>query len=456
MKRKIKLRYPILTGLTALMAVIFLGCNKNTNELGMELLPSSDLIQVKSTVIKDDIAAFTTREDSIRTDERSKSLLGSFNDPKFGNTTIDFAAQFRLNTYPDYGSNPVADSVKLYLYYRSVYGDTVTQQRLRAFELESSLDVDADYYENVDLKSLASSQLLGEIEFMPQIALDSTSSDTLYQLIVMPLDVSLGEKLVNADSLQMINNDVFLNFFKGLYFETEKITGEGGSILSLDAASSSSFQGSALVVYYNNDENEDAETPDTLSMPYIITQYSARVNQIEHDYSETDFGGSLNEETNPDSLIYVQSTGGLESKITIDNLTNWRDSIHISQNNDTIPYAINKAELVFQVDTVASDLEKYPPPSQLLFIAVNDDGSEYLPVDYLFSPAFYGGYLNTDDYTYRFNITQHVQQIIDGVANNNGFYLTTAHKASEAKRVILKGSTSNTGIKLIITYSKSI
>jgi len=442
-KRKIKLRYPILTGVAALLAIFFSGCTK-TNELGMDLLPSSDLIQVKNTIIKDDISAYTFREDSVRTDERAKSLLGSFNDPEFGNTTIDFATQFRLNTYPDYGTNPVTDSVKLYLYYRTVYGDTITPQRLRVYELESPINVDANYYENVDLKSFASDQLLGEVEFTPQVAQDSTTSDTLYQLITLPLDVSLGDKLANADSLQMINNDVFLEFFKGLYIETEKLTGEGGAILSLDAASNSSFQGSALVVYYNNDENVAAEKPDTLSMPYIITSFSARVNHIEHDYTGTPFEANLNSGVNTDSLIYIQTTGGLQSKITIDNISNWVDSTDI---------AINKAELIFQIDTLASDVEKYPPPLQLLFIAINDDGSEYLPVDYVFSPAFYGGKLYTD-YTYHFNITQHLQQIIDGIANNNGFYLTTANKGSEAKRVILKGSNSAAGIKLNITYSK--
>ncbi|HKI88767.1 MAG TPA: DUF4270 domain-containing protein [Draconibacterium sp.] len=443
MKRKIRLKNSIFTGLAALMALFFYGCNKS-NELGMELLPSSDLIKVKNTIIKDDISGYTFREDSVRTDEQSHSLLGSFTDPRFGNTTVDFATQFRLSTYPKYGTNPVADSVKLYLYYRYIYGDTVTSQRIRAYELESPINADAKYYENADLKSMASDQLLGEAEFTPKIALDSITSDTLYQLIVIPLDVSLGEKLVNADSLQMINNDVFLEFFKGLYIETEKVTGDGGAILSLDAASNSTFQGSALVVYYNNDENVAADTPDTLSMPYIITQFSARVNHFEHDYSGTAFNASLNSESNADSLIYIQSTGGLESKIIIDNISNWVDSTDV---------AINKAELIFQIDTMASDLEKYPPPSQLLFIAINDDGSQYLPVDYLFSPTFYGGRLNAD-YTYHFNITQHVQQIIDGIAGNNGFYLTTAKKGSEANRVVLKGSTSGTGIKLIITYSK--
>lgn len=426
-----------------LFALIFSGCNK-TNELGMELLPSSDLIQVKNTVIKDDISAYTFREDSVRTDESAQSLLGSFTDPEFGNTTIDFATQFRLSAYPDYGTNPIVDSVKLYLYYRFIYGDTVTTQKLRAYELESPINVDENYYEDVDLKGLASTQLLGEVDFRPRVELDSTTSDTLYQLISMPLDLSLGERLANADSLQMINNDVFLEFFKGLYIETEKVTGEGGAIVSLDAASNSSFQGSALVVYYNNDENVNATDPDTLTMPYIITSFSARVNHFEHDYAGTAFETNLSTETDPDSLIYIQSTGGLQSKIRIDNISNWVDSTDV---------AINKAELIFQIDTIASDVENFPPPTQLLFIAIDDDGSEYLPVDYLFSPSFYGGKLN-EDYTYRFNITQHVQQIIEGVANNNGFYLTTAKKSSQANRVILKGSSSTTGIKLNMTYSK--
>jgi len=247
----------------------------------------------------------------------------------------------------------------------------------------------------------------------------------------------LGEKLINADSSDVVNNDVFLEYFKGLYIKSEKETSEGGSIISL--------VGTTLRLYYNNDENDEKNEPDTLYMPYSVSQFSARVNSIEHDYSGTEFFDGLNDETSEDSLIYVQATGGLQSKIYIDDLTNWKDSVNT---------AINKAELVFQVDTLASEVEKYPPPRQLLFTVLDEDGQEFLPVDYLFSPVFYGGRLNTEDYTYSFNITQHLQQIIDEDAENNGFFLTPARKNSEANRVILKGSKSQPGIKLIITYSK--
>jgi hypothetical protein len=88
----------------------------------------------------------------------------------------------------------------------------------------------------------------------------------------------------------------------------------------------------------------------------------------------------------------------------------------------------------------------------MLFTVVDSLGKEFLPKDYVFNPSFYGGGLRKD-YTYHFNITQHVQEVIDGNAKNLGFFLTPAQKNNQANRVVLKGSTSKTGIKLIITYS---
>ncbi|MFW5830722.1 MAG: DUF4270 domain-containing protein [Prolixibacteraceae bacterium] len=427
-----------------LLAAAFTSCNE-PSDLGMELLPSEDKIQVRNLVEKNSISAFTHREDSIRTDEPPQSILGVLDDPVFGRTTVNFATQFRLEFFPDYGENPVADSINLYLYYRQIYGDTVTPQTFKVYELESGLDYDAEYAQDVDLKSMASNELLGQVDYTPRVRLDSATADTFYQVITIPLDISLAEKLMNADSMQMINNDVFLEFFKGLYIESEKQSTDGGAILSLAASSTSNFQGSALAVFYNNEENLNADEPDTLLMPYVITPFSARVNSISHDYTGTPFYEELNSEDTPDSLIYVQATGGLKARVFIEDLSLWRDSANT---------AINKAELVFQIDTLASEVDKYPPPRQLLFTVVGESGEEFLPADYVFSPNFYGGILNRNDYTYRFNITQHMQQIIEGEAENYGFYLTPAIKSSEANRVILKGSESKTGIKLIVTYTK--
>jgi len=423
------------------MVIAFTSCEEQSS-IGVEVLPAGDLISVRSTTQKN-MRSFTFSEDSIRTDEASKSLLGSFNDSLFGNTTIGFAAQFRLYDFPDFGKNPKADSIKLYLYYRIIYGDTVTKQKFNVYELESPLDVDSRYTQDIDLRSM-SSDLIGNLEYKPKIKQDSTTKDTFYQLINIPINISLGEKLLNADSMQMVNNDVFLEYFKGLYIETEKHTQKGGAILSLEAVQSGNFNGSALVLFYHNDSIKSVAGGDSsLLMPYIISSYSARVNRMEHDYSQATFYTKLNQETDEDSLIYVQATGGLKSRILIDGLSSWSDSVNI---------AINKAELIFQIDTIASQVHKFPPPTQMLFTVVDSVGKEFLPKDYVFNPSFYGGSLQKD-YTYHFNMTQHLQEIIDGNAKNYGFYLTPAQKNNEANRVVLKGSTSKAGIKLIITYS---
>lgn len=432
----------LLSGIL-LLTLAFAACD-DTNELGIEILPGEDLITVNNVEIKDDISAFTYTEESL-TSSGGTSLLGSFNDPVFGKTHIDFATQFRLSSFPDFGTNPVADSIKLYMYYRSVYGDTVTMQNFKVYELESALDVDIDYMQDVDLKSMAHDQLLGEITFAPEIEIDSTTNDTLYQLLTIPLDISLAEKLINADSTDFITNDAFLEYFKGLYIETEDITDEIGSIITLAAASNSSFQGSALVVYYNNKENiELGEDADTLSRAFIITENSARVNRIEHDYSGTPFELNINQEVAQDEYLYVQPNGGLKSRIVIDGLENWQDSTNT---------AINKAELIFQIDTINIDIDSFPPPNQLLLTFVDDDGKERLPADYFFNPNFYGGFLY-EGYTYRFNITQHMQRIINGDVGNNGFYLSTGRTTSYANRVVLESPLKGSGIKLNITYSK--
>nr|WP_282189097.1 DUF4270 domain-containing protein [Maribellus sp. YY47] len=437
--------------------MVFTACN-DKNELGLELLPGEDLINVKSVEVKSDISAFTFTEDNIVTSEHTTNLLGSMNDPVFGNTTASFASQFRLTSYPDFGDNPAADSTFLVLYYRIIFGDTITPQNVKVYEMQEALNPDIEYTQETDLKMMASPDVIGELTFTPKVELDSTTADTLYQYLKIPIDNDLGNRLVTADSVDLSTNEAFLNLFKGLYVEAEKLSSsENGALISVETVPTSSFNGSLLVVYYNNDENRlkqevDTLTPDTLSRVFRITQYSAKVGNITHDYTGTAFESNLNQEEEQQTKIYVQPTGGLKSKILIDNLLHWQDSTNT---------AINKAELVFQIDTLTSDKDNYTPPSRLLLTYIDKNGDEKMPVDATeFSYAYFDGYLRSD-YTYHFNITQHLQRIIDitdpeekGYVGNQGFFLTTGRRPDIANRVVLEGANQPDGIKLIITYSK--
>ncbi|MFV0589814.1 MAG: DUF4270 domain-containing protein [Draconibacterium sp.] len=444
------------TGLLTLVFA-FTACN-DKNDLGLELLPGEDLINVKSVVVKDDISAYTFTEDGITTSGHSTNLLGSINDPVFGNTTMSFASQFRLTSYPAFGENPVADSTFLVLYYRVIYGDTLTAQNIKVYELEESLNPDIEYTQETDVKTMVSTTPVGELTFTPKVELDSTTADTLYQYLKIPIDNELGNRIVKSDSADLATNEAFLNILKGLYVEAQKLTtSASGTLLSIETVPTSDFNGSVLAVYYNNDANRhkyevDSLTPDTLSRVFRITQYSARISNITHDYSGTAFENVLNQEEEQQAKIYIQPTGGLKSKIYIDDLSHWKDSANT---------AINKAELVFQIDTITSNTDKYRPPLRLLLTYIDKKGEERLPVDATdFSSVYYDGYLRSD-YTYHFNITQHLQRIIDitnpddeDYVGNQGFYLTTGQRTDMGNRVVLEGANQPDGIKLVITYSK--
>jgi D-arabinose 5-phosphate isomerase GutQ len=155
----------------------------------------------------------------------------------------------------------------------------------------------------------------------------------------------------------------------------------------------------------------------------------------------------LGQENPADTLIYLQTMGGLAANIFIPSLDSWKDSINVALSENK-KLAINKAEIVFHVDTLLSDLKDLITPGQLLLTYLDQNGESVVLSDYSLSPAYFGGYLNRSDATYRFNITNHLQDIIEHKKinnkeiENNGFRLTTAFRNTLARRVVLKGSKS--------------
>lgn len=439
----------------ACMVITFWSCTDELTKVGLGILPTGDLVTVGKVIEKETIKSFTFVDEKQRTDKPAYNLLGTFNDPVFGKTTADFACQFRLTGYPDFSKNAQVDSLVLSLLYMDVYGDTKTPQKIKVYELASDLNFDEKYYQDVNLKALAKGEILADLNYTPKFKLDSLSNkygstkknpkDTVVQELRIKMSPKLIEKLFKADSLTLSNNDRFLNYFKGLYIEAGDIA-QGGAIMGIYALAS----GSRLDMFYHNSEK------DSLYFTYKINDNSARVNRFYHDYSRTTFAGNLNQSVNQDSLIYLQTTGGLRSKIFIPDLENWTTLIPDYKSSDKL--AINQAELIFQVDTIVSDTTKYVLPKQLVLTAIGTDSkgapTEYLPSDVAFSSAYYGGTYNSKDKTYRFNIAKHMQEVIDKKKENYGFYLATAFRSASFRRLALKGAKSKAGIRLEITYSK--
>lgn len=458
MKKEHAVIYKFVFGFVC-MVIAFGSCTNDINDLGKDLLLPGDLVTVGKVIEKETLKAYTLTDEKQRTDEPAYNLLGTFNDPVFGKTTADFACQFRLTGYPDFSKNAQIDSLVLYLYYTEVYGETLAPQKLKIYELASDLDIDQKYYQDINLKGLAKGEVLAEKNYIPKLKLDSLTNkygstkkapkDTVVQEIAIKMDQKLIQKLMAADSLTWSDNDKFIKYFKGLYIEAGDIN-TGGAIMTINTVAQENTvnRGSYLVMHYHNSEK------DSLFYSYSINkETSARVSRFAHDYSQAKFAVNLDKQVNQDSLIYLQTTGGLRSKILIPDLENWTKLIPDYNENST-NIAINQAELIFQVDTIVSDTAKYIPPQQMVLTAIDKDGKEYLPSDVAFSSLYYGGTYNSSDKTYRFNIAKHMQEVIEKKKENYGFYLATAFRSSTFRRVALKGATSKTGIKLEITYSK--
>ncbi len=451
MKRKLE-KSGKLAIVFALLAFILWNCKEDPNSIGMELLPGSDLKTVDLAVDSTSIKAYTEKDLRLRTDEPNFNLFGTFNDPVFGKTTADLAFHVRLATYPNFDETFQMDSLVLYLLYKEMYGDTTTMQSLKVYELTEDIFIDTTnatgtgdypYYQDVDLKALANNPAIGELDYYPVFRLDSTKKDTLIQELAIKLDNSLAERLIQADSLDMVDNEAFVKFFKGLYVESQDISNDG-ALMSLYTLAT----GSNLTIHYT--KVTDTLVTDSLRFVYRINANSARITSFRHDYSTTEFADQLVEHPeSPDSLIYLQTMGGLRAKLDIPTLENWRDSV--SGVNNII---INKAALVFQVDTVASDYHRYRIPADLILTGIDEEGKEYLPADFALSSSLYGGKYNSTNATYTFNITHHLQNIINNKVDNYGFYLAPSFRNEKVRRVVLKGASSHAGIRLQVTYTK--
>ena len=311
----------------ALMIILIWGCKDEMSKTGLGLLDKGDLVSIREkTIDKGDIKAYTVTDQKQRTDEPRNNLLGSYNDPVFGKTTTDFACQLRIQSFPKFKGNGIIDSLVYYVAYKEIYGDTIpTIQKLKVYELASDLStsINSKYYQDVDLKALAKSEVLADYNYTPRFKLDSLTNlygstkakpkDTVTQEIAFHLDHSLARKIMEMDSATFAGegNELFLEQFKGLYVEAGDLN-QGGTIMKV--------LGSGMVLYYRQASDADPTKNDTLSHTFYVTTNSARVNRFKHDYSTARFATTLDKQDQLDSLIYLQTTGGLASKIFIPKL----------------------------------------------------------------------------------------------------------------------------------------
>ncbi len=411
-----------------LILIFFIdSCKKDPYQVGMNLLPPSDTLNIK-TIDTVSIVAYSVIQDTVRTDEASYSIIGSIMDPIFGSTTAGFYMQYQLSAEaPEFGTNPRLDSVVLCIPYGSIYGDTTARQHLKVYEIAQDFYYDTTYYSNHTLQTY--SHLLADHSFVPA-RYDSLTIGGVKGLPHIRINLSqfstyFGNKILFAPSSVLSTDANFILFMKGLYIESERAA-YGGALLSFDPTNSYS----EIVLYYHN------STDTNLSFVLSGTSGSARFNHFDHN-NYADASPRLKQQVlQHDTVLgkqelYIQGLGGVRVKLHLPFLNNLLKGGKI---------AINSAVLTFKNAQTDTTLQ---PPVTLSLLTVDSAGNVAFLPDESEGAGYAGGSYHSDSRTYFFRIARYIQQVLDGKLKNTYLYLQANDPTASVlvtNRIMLTGT----------------
>lgn len=434
------------------ISILFTQCKKDKSKLGLNVHPQSD--QIGLNVIDTlSLITYTTLSDSIATDEiASGMLLGVYQDPFFGKAEASIYTELRLegavDFTPDGGTlaDLVVDSVVLYMAVSGGYGNLEAQD-YEVYQMTQSLDMDSTYYSDRVIGTSATNLVKageGSIATNPNAPGYVNGVLTSEAILRVPLSINdFAMPIINQSGTGVLNaNDgsgYFVDWFKGIYI-TSKNTSQSsneGAILYVDPISTNS----KVTIYYRDNSGTAADY-DTIQYDLNINSSCARFTHLEQDYSGTMIESQLLDSTEGQDVFFLQTMGGVRSKVAFPDLVPFLDS------NKLI---INKAQLVLPVQYYSSDA--YEPSSELFLVRTLDDGGISFIPDYNEDRG--GNYVESTS-SYTFNITSYLNQMIAGEFENKPLTILSIGNAVTANRVVFNGPNSilKEKPKLIITYSK--
>lgn len=428
-----------------LLILVFASCKKSPDTIGNNLISENNYIGVYHT----DTAEIICHSyfDSVSTKNTNYALLGSMKDPVFGHSEAGFFSQFRMSLAgQSFGVNPILDSLVLQLSIANYYGDTNVMQTVHVYELMDTLSGNSSYYNHssVDYSPVdhASSY---QFRPYPRTALHVLSNDTVRHAIIrIPLSTALGEFLMNLDTVAYSQPDYFKNSFKGLYVICDPVS-QPGAITSVSLTDNAN---TLLQLYYHH-----AETPGkAMRYDYYVTSSDVYFNRIEHDYTQgsVDFVDQLingNTESGQ-QMVYLQSMGGIRTRIYMPNLEHWSDSL------DGSHIVVNEAKLVLPVAEMTMD-SLFRLPSSFVLLGFNADSTTYLLPDYYEGATYFGGSYNSSEQSVVFRISEYMQSLISEKKENHGLSLGINGAGYNAHRMLVNGPQSNgeRKMRLEVTYS---
>lgn len=479
------------------ITVVFLySCDKDYNEIGGDLIGGNnfDLSKVSYNVL-----GYNQKTGPIQSNILEVNPLGIYSSPNFGETTANFNTQLSLATFiTAVGTRPYVESVVLTIpYYTddlqtktntdgshvyvldSIYGPDKAKMKLSVYESGYFMR-DADpltsflqpqkYFtdQNTEFNNLKILTLLNdssdksqndEFFFNPAehvvVTTDSITAVKSTKYSVPAMQLNLNKDYFKTKILDGINagklasNDVFKNYFRGLYFKMEKSGNTAGNLAMLN------FKAGKITITYKEDIASAivGGTPTREKKTLILDMVGNSVSLLNNDFSANANSMAYNALPNTgntvdgDDKLFLK---GGEGSLAILELFDRKDvkgydangnmttgSNGVSDELDDLRHPangkkllVNEANLVFYIDANAMS-SSYEPQRIYLYDYKNNRPL----VDYILDPTsnntfpkkskgLFDGMIKQDattkkGVTYKIRITNQIRNLINNKDSTN-------------------------------------
>lgn len=424
--------FRLILGVTATL-FLFASCDKDFNEIGSDVIGDDNfdfLIDSTSTVV-----AHNQKTGIVQTNNKVINSLGIYDNPVFGKTKANFVTDLQLSTVnPTFDEEMFVslDSVVLTIPYFSTKTETASNGRGK-YKLDSIYCINREEPTSIKLKVYESGYVLNDLtppdfeESQKYFSDDDSKFDgnkktLLYEndnfipsrqeFVTFTKDKGLKQnekndanvdarftprmrlvlnkdffdnKIRKAPAGKLVNNSVFKEYFRGLYFQVEDAT--NGTLMQLkfgDGDITMHYtEYSALEDADNNpstpktpvkfpaDDTEYPGQPKKVAKTFVIKMAGNCVNLLKNTPSATYSGvlASVPNTTLGDQKLYLK--GGSEGTMAIIDLfgpdednNGTADELEVIKENE---WLINEANLTFVIDHTSMASAKFEPQRVYLY-----------------------------------------------------------------------------------------
>ena len=482
MKKTIKaLKFPVAF---LFIVISFIACDKDFNVIESDVLGKENANFTTSNTTYP-IAAYNRELSSLKINNLASNLLGVFNDPAYGKTTASIVTQVTPASFnPDFGTNPVINSVVINIPYfssqyidtegntaytlDSLYGNpaapfklTIYQNNYFLRDLDPSSNNAQNYYSNSN--SVSNSILTGSGTV---VNFDEHTVATIHEELMLipsnqPIETTTGEgddatttlsapayRVVLQDPEDILywtstiiskegepelsNANNFRDYFRGLYFKAESI-GTDGNMFLINLAST----GANITIHYSKDStiNDDERTQST----YVLNFSGNRLNTFVNDYNLVNFPVNPDKELG-DEKLYLKGASG--SMAIVDLFPNGLEDFK----NEFLDADGNQIKLINEAHLVVYEDETMPT------LPDDENGDAYHKYDRIYA---YDIKNNTPTFDYQVDQTENTQNAfgskVISLSQRDTILGRFKIRLTEHLNNILQRDSTNTKIGLVLS-----